>query len=257
MKKIFLGLAIFLVTSQSFAGLKTKIVEYKDGDTVLEGYLAYNTSVKPPRPGILVVHEWNGLGHFAKHRAEQLAKMGYVAFAADIYGKGVRPDTFGGCKNESGKYYKNRALLRKRVTLGLSQLKNNEMVDPGKLAAIGYCFGGETVLDLARSGADVKGVVSFHGGLDSPNTADARNIKGKILVCQGGDDQFTLPALPDFQKEMDDAKVDYRVITYKGAVHGFTNPDNKGDVEGLKYNRDADRGSWKAMRAFFKEIFKD
>lgn len=238
------------------AKVVTQTVDYKDGGTVLEGYLAYDDSVTGKRPGILVVHEWNGLGHYVQGRCEQLAKLGYVAFAPDIYGKGVRPDTMEACKAESTKFYKDRQMLRRRANLGLDQLKNNPMVDPAKMAAIGYCFGGSTVLELGRSGANIVGIVSFHGGLDNPNPADAKKIKAKVLVCQGGADQFTLPALPGFKKEMDEAKVDYKVIEYKGAVHGFTNPDNKGTVPGLKYNAKADKASWKAMKEFFGKIFK-
>ncbi|HUO58943.1 MAG TPA: dienelactone hydrolase family protein [bacterium] len=255
MKKWFLLLASFGMIAPLRAELKTQVVEYKQGGTTLEGYLAYDDAVKGKRPGVLVVHEWNGLGSYAKHRAEQVAKLGYVAFAADIYGKGVRPDTFESCKAESNKYYANRQLLRDRAKAGLDMLRKNEMVDPKKLAAIGYCFGGATVLELGRSGADLRGIVSFHGGLDNPKPADAKNIRAKILVCQGGADQFTLSAVPGFKKEMDDAKVDYKFITYKGAVHGFTNPDNKGTVPGLKYNAKADKASWKAMVEFFNEIF--
>ena len=255
MKKWFLLIAVFGLITPLRAELKTQVVEYKQGETTLEGYLAYDDSVKEKRPGVLVVHEWNGLGNYAKHRAEQVAKLGYVAFAADIYGKGVRPDSFEACKAESGKYYANRQLLRDRAKAGLDVLRKNDRVDPKKLAAIGYCFGGSTVLELGRSGADIQGIVSFHGGLDNPKPADAKNIKAKVLVCQGGADQFTLSAVPGFKKEMDDAKVDYKFITYKGAVHGFTNPDNKGTVAGLKYNAKADKGSWKAMVEFFKEIF--
>jgi len=249
-------LVLGLLSSVVHAKVVTQTVDYKDGDTVLEGYLAYDDSITGKRPGILVVHEWNGLGHYIQGRAEQLAGLGYVAFAPDIYGKGVRPDSFDACKAESSKYYADRKLLRRRVNLGLDQLKNNPMVDTAKVAAIGYCFGGATVLELGRSGADVAGIVTFHGGLDNPTPADAKNIKAKVLVCQGGADSFTLKALPAFKKEMDDAKVDYKVIEYKGAVHGFTNPDNKGTVPGLKYDAKADKASWKAMKEFLSKIFK-
>jgi dienelactone hydrolase len=204
----------------------------------------------------LVVHEWNGLGHYVKGRADQLAALGYVAFAADIYGKGVRPEGFEACKAESSKYYADRALLRRRVNLGLEQLRKDPNVDGKKIAAIGYCFGGSTVLELGRSGADVAGIVSFHGGLDNPHPEDAKNIKAKVLVCQGGADQFTLSALPGFKKEMKAAKVDLKVISYKGAVHGFTNPDNKGTNPGMKYDAKADKASWQAMKDLFKKIFK-
>ena len=254
------GLTAFLMGFFLWGAVNAKVVtqtvEYKDGNTPLEGYLAYDDSIQGKRPGILVVHEWNGLGHYVQGRCEQLAQLGYVAFAPDIYGKGVRPETFDACKAESSKFYTDRKLLRKRVSLGLKQLKKNEMVDPAKVAAIGYCFGGATVLELGRSGADIAGIVTFHGGLDNPAPEDAKNIKAKVLICQGGADKFTLPAVPGFKKEMDAAKVDYKFVVYDGAVHGFTNPDNKGTVPGLKYDANADKGSWNEMKKFFDKIFK-
>jgi|SRR5581483_6663449 len=257
MKKKLFAIMFILFAAQSAQGkMVAQTVEYKDGTTALEGYLAYDDSVQGPRPGILVVHEWNGLGHYVQGRCDQLAQLGYVAFAPDIYGKGVRPSTFEACKAESGKYYADRKLLRQRVNLGLEQLKGNGNVDPKRIAAIGYCFGGATVLELGRSGADVAGIVTFHGGLDDPTPADAKNIKAKVLICQGGADKFTLSAVSGFKKEMDEAKVDYKFVTYKGAVHGFTNPDNKGTVPGLKYDAKADKASWKEMVKFFKKIFK-
>lgn len=255
MKKLFFALMLLAATTVQ-AKLVQKTVEYQDGSVKLEGYLAYDDAKTGPRPGILVVHEWNGLGHYVKGRADQLAALGYVAFAADIYGKGVRPEGFEACKAESSKYYADRALLRRRVKLGLEQLRKDPNVDGKKVAAIGYCFGGSTVLELGRSGADVAGIVSFHGGLDNPNPQDAKNIKAKVLVCQGGADQFTLSALPGFKKEMKEAKVDFKVISYKGAIHGFTNPDNKDAKSGVKYDAKADKASWKAMKDFFKKIFK-
>ncbi len=255
-KELVVFLLGFLIWGSAGAKMVTQAVDYQDGEITLEGYLAYDDSIHGKRPGILVVHEWNGLGPYVQGRCEQLAKLGYVAFAPDIYGKGVRPSTFDACKAESSKYYANRNLLRKRVNLGLDQLEKNEMVDRTKIAAIGYCFGGATVLELGRSGADIAGIVTFHGGLDNPSPLDAKNIKAKVLICQGGADKFTLPAMPGFKKEMDDAKVDYKIVTYDGAVHGFTNPDNKGTVPGLKYDAKADKASWNEMKKFFEKIFK-
>ncbi len=238
----------------AFAGIVTQTVDYKDGGAVLEGYLAYDDSIQGKRPGILVVHEWNGPGHYVEGRCRQLAQLGYVAFAADIYGKGVRPQSMQDCQKESSKYKSNRALMRERARAALSQLQNNERVDASKIAVIGYCFGGTVALELGRGGAPVLGIVSFHGGLDTPTPADAQNIKGKVLVCQGGADSHTLSQIPGFEKEMKDAKVDYKIITYPGATHGFTNPDNKGPA--LKYDPQADKDSWRAMRDFFDRIFK-
>jgi dienelactone hydrolase len=257
MKRFFLlSTLVFLAAKPSPARVLSRTVEYKDGKTVLEGYLSYDDSFHGKRPGILVIHEWNGLGHYVKSRCDQLARLGYVAFAADIYGKGVRPESVQACAAESAEFKKDRTLARRRARVGLEVLRGNALVDGGRLAAIGYCFGGMVALELARSGADLKGTVSFHGELDNPDPGDARNIKGKVLVCQGGADKFTLGSVPGFEKEMNDAHVDYRLVTYPGAVHGFTNPDNKGAVPGVRYDAKADKASWKAMKDFFRGIFK-
>ena len=231
-------------------------MEYKQGDVLLEGYLAYDDIFRGKRPGILVVHEWKGLNAYAKRRADMLAQLGYVAFAADIYGKGIRPETIAEAGAVAGKFKEDRVLLRARVNAGLDVLKLQPNVDTSQLAAIGYCFGGTAVLELARSGADVKGIVSFHGGLSSPTPQDAKNIKAKVLVLHGAADPFVkADEVAAFEKEMTDAKVHYRLIKYPGAMHGFTNPDNKGIPPGALYNEAADKASWIEMQKFFKEIF--
>lgn len=249
---------IFLFTSLSFAqaNLKTKSIEYKQGDTVLEGYLSYDDSFTGKRPGVLVVHEWKGLDPYVKMRSDMLAKLGYVAFAADIYGKGVRPENFEEAGRQAGKYKNNRPLMRQRVLAGLEQLKAQPNVEPNQLAAIGYCFGGTAILELARAGADVKGVVSFHGGLSSPTPEDAKNIKARVLILHGADDPFVQPSeVAGFEKEMKDAKVNYQLIKYPGATHGFSDPANTGEPKGALYNKEADEKSWKEMQKFFNEIF--
>jgi len=244
------------LTSSAWAGLKKQLIEYKQGDTVLEGYLVYDETIKAKRPGILVVHEWKGLNDYAKKRADMLAQLGYVAFAADIYGKGVRPETFADAGAMAGKFKADRALLRARVNAGLDVLRSQSIVDASQLAAIGYCFGGTAVLELARSGADIKGIVSFHGGLSSPTPIDAKNIKAKVLALHGAADPFVKPdEVAAFEKEMTDAKVNYQLIKYPGAMHGFTNPDNKGLPQGALYNEAADKASWIEMQKFFKKIF--
>ncbi len=254
---IIMFLLSFGLITQAYAELKTQMVEYKQGDVTLEGYLSYDTKFTGQRPGVLVVHEWKGLNDYAKMRADMLAKLGYVAFAADIYGKDVRPQSVEEAGKVSGSYKGNRPLLRERVIAGLDQLKAQPNVDQTKLAAIGYCFGGTTVLELARAGADVKGIVSFHGGLSSPTPEDANNIKGSVLALHGADDPFVPPSeVADFEKEMKDANVNYQLVKYPDAVHGFTNPDNTGDMKGAKYNKSADLKSWNRMQVFFKEIFK-
>ena len=237
--------------------IQTKTVEYKQGDTTLEGVLVYDDAVQGKRPGVLVVHQWLGLTDYEKHRAEMLAQLGYVAFCADIYGKGIRPKDVKEAGAQAGKYKGDRALLRARVNAGLDELKKSDLVDTKKVAAIGYCFGGTTVIELARSGADVNGVVSFHGGLDSPTPADAKNIKGKVLCLAGADDPFQKPEdLDAFEKEMRDNKVDWQITFYGGAVHAFTQPDPGFVNAGAKYNEKADKRSWEAMKSFFAETFK-
>ncbi|MEW6015853.1 MAG: dienelactone hydrolase family protein [Candidatus Zixiibacteriota bacterium] len=246
------------VTAVSYAALKTETVEYREGSTVLEGFLAYDDASSNSRPGVLIVHEWMGINDYTKRRAVMLAEMGYVAFAADIFGKGVRPTSVQEASEQAAKYKGDRPLLRARALAGLEQLKKNRLVDPKKIAAIGYCFGGTTALELARAGADVAGVVSFHGGLDMPNPDDTKNIKAKVLICHGGDDPYVpTEQVADFQNQLRQARVDWQFIAYGGAVHSFTNPDAGNDPsKGAAYNANADRRSWEAMKQFFAEIFK-
>lgn len=240
------------------AAIQTRTVEYKQGDTTLEGVIVYDDAVKSSRPGVLIVHQWMGLTEYEKTRATMLAKLGYVAFCADIYGKGVRPKDTAEAGPMAGKYKADRALLRARVNAGLDAFKKSEIVDAKRIAAIGYCFGGTTVIELARSGADLAGVVSFHGGLDSPAPADGQNIKCKVLACHGADDPF-VPAkdLTAFESEMRDHKVDWQLIAYGGAVHSFTQPLAGNDnSKGAAYNERADQRSWEAMKQFLGELFR-
>ena len=256
--RIFLAVMIFAagISSPGWAALKTQMIEYKQGDADLEGYLAYDDSLTGKRPGILVVHEWKGLNAYAKHRADMLAQLGYVAFAADIYGKGVHPESIPVAAAISSKFKADRLLLRARVNVGLDVLKAQPNVDQSNLAAIGYCFGGTAVLELGRSGADIKGIVSFHGGLSTPTPQDAKNIKAKVLALHGAADPFVKPdEVAAFEKEMTDAKVNYHLIKYPGAMHGFTNPANQNNPPGALYNEAADKASWIEMQKFFKEIF--
>lgn len=250
-------IALLVLAGSVEAKLVTKTVEYRQGDAVLAGYLAYDDATRGKRPGVLVVHEWNGLGPYVQKRVEQLARLGYVAFGADIYGKGIRPATREESAKTAGKYRSDRQLLRDRARAGLDELRKQPMVDTGRLAAIGYCFGGTTVLELARSGADLRGVVSFHGGLDTPNPADAKNIRAKVLVLHGADDPRVPPEqVAAFQDEMRKANVDWYMTMYGSAVHTFTNPEAGNDPsKGNAYNEKADRRSWEAMKQFFVEIF--
>lgn len=240
------------------AQLHMETVEYKDGNATLEGYWAYDDSIiKGRRPGVLVVHQWKGLGDYEKKRAEMLAKLGYNVFCADIYGKGVRPQDAKDAGALAGKFKANRALLRERVNAGLAALRENPLTDKSKVAAIGYCFGGTTVLELARSGADLSGVVSFHGGLDSPNPEDGAKIRCRVLALHGADDPTVSKRdLAAFEEEMRRGNVDWELIMYGGAVHAFTDWNAGNDnSKGAAYNEKADKRSWEAMRQFFAEIF--
>lgn len=258
---LILIIAMIITTTSTvkvYALLQTETVEYRQGETVLEGYLAYDNAFKGSRPGVLIVHEWNGLGQYVKSRAEQLAKLGYIAFAVDIYGKGVRPTNQQEAVTQSGIYMANRPLMRDRVLAGLAELKKQKQVDQKRIAAIGYCFGGAVVLELARSGTDIAGVVTFHGSLDNPNPQDDKNIKTKLLILHGADDPFvTWEKVTAFRNEMSKTDVDWQMIVYSGAVHSFTNPASGNDPsKGVAYNPRADHRSWEAMKLFFNEIFK-
>jgi len=258
MKTLLASLATLGCVLAARAELRTEAVEYKDDGTVLEGYHAYDDSTKGPRPGVLIVHQWKGLGDYEKKRAEMLAKLGYNVFAVDIYGKGVRPATPQEAGQVAGKYKGDRELLRRRANAGLAVLQHHELTDPKRVAAMGYCFGGTTVIELARSGANIQGVVSFHGGLDSPKPEDGRNIKCKVLALHGADDPY-VPAkdLAAFESEMREAGVDWQLVKYGGAVHSFTDWNAGSDnSRGAAYNEKADKRSWEDMRLFFAEIFR-
>ena len=262
MKSLFLIIIVLIAGLSSAlnarAEVVSEVVEYKQGDMVLEGYLAYDNAISGKRPGVLVVHEWKGVGPYVKRRAEQLAKLGYIAFAADIYGKGVRLQTNDEAAKVASIYKNDRKLMRARAAAGLEVLKNHKLTDTKRMAAIGYCFGGTTVLELARSGAEIAGVVSFHGGLDTPAPEDAKQIKAKMLVLHGGDDPFVpVEHVIAFQDEMRKGGVDWQMLVYGGAVHSFTVPEAGDDPSrGAAYNERADKRSWEAMKTFFAEIFR-
>ena len=257
MKLVLAVITLLVATTMTRAAVHTEAVTYKHGDVTLEGFLAYDDSLPGRRPGVLVVHEWLGLNDYAKKRAEMLAQLGYVAFALDMYGKGVRATSPQDGPKLSAPYKNDRKLMRARAAAGLEVLRKHARVDAKRLAAIGYCFGGTCALELARGGADLAGVVSFHGGLDTPSPADAKNIKGKVLALHGADDPFVPPAqVAAFEDEMRKAKVDWQLVKYGGAVHSFTNKDAGNDASrGAAYNAKADQRSWEAMKGFFNELF--
>ncbi|UCD78406.1 MAG: dienelactone hydrolase family protein [Desulfobacterales bacterium] len=256
MKQILLAICILSLAVSVNAKVVSKPVEYTQNGTVLEGYLAYDDAARGKRPGVLVVHEWWGLNDYVRSRVDKLAQLGYVAFALDMYGKGVWTTNPAEAKELSG-HLRGTPLLRERARAGLEILRGNSRVDPKRLAAIGYCFGGTTVLELAYSGADLAGVVSFHGGLTAAKPEDFSRIKARFLICHGADDGFiSTDAINGFQEGMRKSGADWQMVSFGGAVHSFTNPDaDKVGINGIAYNKHADERSWQYMQIFFKEIF--
>jgi dienelactone hydrolase len=242
------------------AKIVTRAVPYEQGGVQLEGYLAYDDAKTSSgkQPGVLVIPEWWGLTDYPKSRAEQLAKLGYVAFAADMYGKGVTTTDPNKAGELASQFY-GKPLMAERAKAGLDQLLKSGLVDPSRVAAIGYCFGGATVQALAWSGAPVAGIVSFHGSLIPPPKGGS--LKARVLICHGALDPFEKKEDVDaFKQALDDAKLDYEFIIFSGAVHAFTNPQAdqlaaQSGLKGIGYNANADRRSWRAMQDFFAELF--
>ncbi len=252
------GLVAFfavLVRPTARAAIKTQTVDYKIGNDTFEGYLAYDDAAKGKRPGVVIYPAWTGISDNEREHAERLAKAGYVAFVADIYGKGLHPKPPQESGAMAGKFMANRPLLRARANAGLDMLKKNPMVDTSKLLAMGYCFGGGSVLELIRSGAPILGTVTFHGSLGTPTPEDAKNIKAHLLVLQGQDDPNTPPdKTADFEKNMEAAHVDLQYVSYSGTAHCYTDVSAGNDnSKGAAYNAESDRRSWIAMQDFFKE----
>jgi len=237
--------------------MKTQTIEYQDGSVNLRGFVAFDDQKSQKRPGILVMPEAFGLGTHAKQRAERLAALGYVALAGDPYGNGVEFKDLQEAIKHAGALREDPANFRKRARVALDKLASLPQVDASRLAAIGYCMGGTFSLELARDGAPLRGIVSFHGGLETQRPAEAGKVKAKILVCTGADDPFVPVAhVNGLAEEMTKAKADWQIISYGGTVHSFTNPDADAvGMAGLAYNKLADERSWKAMTAFFDEIF--
>ena len=265
MKKVSLVMAIIVLAVFASCGCcrrhQGKIIaqdlEYKSNGMEMQGYIAYDCAAKGKRPAVIIVHEWNGLGDYVKGRAKQVAELGYVAFCADIYGKGVRASSMEESAKLAGTYRSDPKLMRERITAALDEIRKHKLVDTENIAVMGYCFGGGVALELARSGADIKGVVSLHGTINNLEPAITRTIKAKVLVLHGVDDKGVTPDIVmAFQNEMRNINADWQFITYGGAVHGFTNPANGYDPgKGVAYNEKADMRSWKAMKSFLKEIF--
>lgn len=242
------------------AAVTGKEVSYRAGDTVMKGYLAWDDAVSGKRPGILVVHEWWGHNDYARKRADMLAELGYTALAVDMYGEGKTAGHPEDAGKFSGAVRKDLDLMQARFNAARDFLNTQETVDPEQNAAIGYCFGGSVVLSMARAGADLDGVVSFHGSLGGlPPVDDA--ITARVLVANGADDGFvSAESIAVFKDDMDVAGADYTFIDYPGAKHSFTNPGANAFGEKfnlpLEYNAEADKASWATMLDFFDRIFK-
>ncbi len=244
-----------VVPTAARAEVKTQEVEYKQGDTVLQGFIAWDDAKKGKRPGVLVVHEWWGHNQHARNQAIRLAEAGYVGFALDMYGKGKvaeHPDNAQAFMKEATQ---DASVVAARFNAALEQLKQNELVDTKRIGAIGYCFGGAVVLGQARAGADLKAVATFHGAIATETPAQPGKVKAKIIVLNGAADPMVTPEQREaFKKEMKAAKVKYEFIDLKDAKHGFTNPDaDKHGMPALAYNAEADKKSWAEMLRFFKK----
>lgn len=230
-------------------------VDYRDGDTLLEGFYVYDDQREGKRPAVLVAHDWSGKNEFACKKAEKLAELGYAGFALDMYGKGK----LGKTKEEKSALMSplatNRQMLQDRILSAYESLKTLPHVDSNKIGAIGFCFGGLCVLDLARSGADIKGVISFHGLLNAPDGISDKQIKAKMLVLHGYDDPMVTPDnVIQFGNEMTNAHVDWQLHMYGNTMHAFTNPEANDPEFGTVYNKIADMRSWVAMKDFFAEV---
>ena len=247
----------FAVIVSSQAEVRTETLAYRDDAVALQGHLAWDDAVQGKRPGVIVVHEWWGLNDYARERAGMLAELGYVALAVDMYGEGKATEHGDQAREWMQQIAANVEKWQRRALLGLDLLRDHPLVDRNRTAAIGYCFGGATVLQMAYSGADLAGVVSFHGSLPVATGQQAGNIKAKILVAHGSQDTF-IPAerIAKFRAALNKAGADWQMIEYGGAEHSFTNPgaDAHG-MENIRYDKDADRRSWRHMQQFFEEIF--
>ena len=259
-----LSIVLFTAASLASAEVVTRTVEYEHNGVKFQGLLATDTAFSKEirHPGVLVIPEWWGLNDYARSRAKQLAAMGYVAFAADMYGGGVSTVDADKAKELAGPLYGSPEMAA-RARAGLDQLIKTGLVDAGRVAAIGFCFGGSACQELAYSGAPIAGIVSFHGGLVQPAPEDLKKIRCKFLILNGGIDPTVKPeAIAAYLKALDGAHVDYQFVNYAGALHAFTNPDatklaeKNGMSSAVGYNETAARRSWDQMRIFFDEIFR-
>jgi dienelactone hydrolase len=263
MKMQLLGALLALsMTGPALAAIKEEPVTYKDGETTMKGFVVYDDAKKGKRPGIIVVHEWWGITKHIHSEAHRMASLGYTAFIADMYGDAKTADNPKDAGALSGAVRKNPAAMQSRFDAAMATLARHSTVEASKIGAMGFCFGGSVVLDMARGGADLKGVAAFHAGLGAAGVqAQPGKVKAKILVQNGADDPFIKPeSVEAFKKEMDAAKVDYHYVSYPGAVHAFTNPEatalgKKFNIP-IAYNVDADKKSMAEATNFFAGVFK-
>jgi dienelactone hydrolase len=236
--------------------LQQRVVEYCDGDTILEGRLAWDNTVEGPRPGVLVAHAWGGRSEYEDGKADALASLGYAALAIDLYGKGVRggdPETNASLMQP---FLDDRASLQQRLLVSLDELRRQPEVDGDKVAAIGFCFGGLCVLDIARSGANIAGVVSFHGLFAAPGNTSGNTIRARVLALHGWDDPMATPeAVHALAAELTEMGADWQLHAYGNTMHAFTNPAANNAAMGTVYDPVADRRSWQAMTNFLHELF--
>lgn len=261
MKKLLLSLTLLFVSATALAAVQGKEISYTADGTTLKGWIAWDDSAKGQRPAVLVVHEWWGHNPYARKRANMLAELGYVALAVDMYGDGKQANHPDDAGKFAGEVAKNKPLAKARFEAAMKLLRAQRNVDGGRLAAIGYCFGGSVVLNMAREGADLKGVASFHGGLGTDAPAQAGRVKAQVRVFTGADDKMIPAAQVDgFRQEMEKAGVNYKVVSYPGALHSFTNPD--ADEYAKKFNMpvayhaEADKDSWAQLQGFLAEVLK-
>lgn len=261
MRKLIAFLSLTMFVSVAQAAVKGEEVTYKQGDTSMTGYIAYDDSIKGKRPGVIVVHEWWGHNEYVRKRADMLAELGYIAFAIDMYGDGQTADHPKDAGKFAGQVRSNMPVAEARFKAALEQLNKHPMTNKGKTAAIGYCFGGGIVLEMARRGANLDGVVSFHGSLNTDNPAQKGKVKSRVLVLNGEADPMVKPEQVDaFKKEMENARVKYEFVNYPGALHAFTNPaateNGKKFNLPIAYDEAADKASWEKMQGFLKTVLK-
>lgn len=254
----FLVMLLLTFSNLLSAKVVSETVVYKDGETQLKGVIYYDDTVQVKRPGVLVVHEWWGLNKYAKKRAMMLASMGYIAFAADMYGGGKTTRHAKDAKGWMTQITSNVDMWQKRANRGLDVLRKHKFTDTAKIAAIGYCFGGATVMQMAYAGSNVNGVVSFHGSLPVASRPQARSINTRIMIAHGNADPFVPEEkVSKFKQALDDMGIKYDFHGYDGAKHAFTNPGaGEYGIDALAYNENADKQSWEKMQAFFKKIFR-